>query len=102
CHLGRLNEIYDSPREAIRTIGAELVEMGRTRDNSFCCGAGGGRIWMAHPSNKEKPAEIRMREAAEIDGLEVFVVNCPKCMNMFEDAVKCGERLRTLPNAIRN
>ena len=62
--------------------------MDRTRENSFCCGAGGGRIWMADPTDKQKPSENRMHEAAQIDGLEVFVVGCPKCMNMFEDSVK--------------
>ncbi|MBA2490901.1 MAG: 4Fe-4S dicluster domain-containing protein [Gammaproteobacteria bacterium] len=88
CHLGRLNKGYDAPREAIRMLGADLVEMRRTRDNSFCCGAGGGRIWMADPADREKPSENRMKEAAQIEGLEVFVVGCPKCMNMFEDSVK--------------
>ncbi|MEZ5444581.1 MAG: heterodisulfide reductase-related iron-sulfur binding cluster [Gammaproteobacteria bacterium] len=88
CHLGRLNKGYDPPRESIRMLGAELVEMKRSRDNSFCCGAGGGRIWMPDPTDKQKPSENRMREAAQIDGLNVFVVNCPKCMNMFEDARK--------------
>ncbi|MGH8501367.1 MAG: heterodisulfide reductase-related iron-sulfur binding cluster [Gammaproteobacteria bacterium] len=88
CHLGRLNKGYDAPRESIRMLGGELIEMQRSRDNSFCCGAGGGRIWMADPPDREKPSENRMREAARIDGLEVFVVGCPKCMNMFEDSVK--------------
>lgn len=88
CHLGRLNKGYDAPREAIRMLGADLVEMKRSRDNSFCCGAGGGRIWMPDPTDKEKPSENRMKEAAQIDGLEVFAVGCPKCMNMFEDSVK--------------
>jgi len=88
CHLGRLNRGFSAPRDVLNTLGAELIEMDRTRENSFCCGAGGGRIWMADPSDKEKPSENRMREAARIDGLEVFVVSCPKCMNMFEDSVK--------------
>ncbi len=88
CHLGRLNKGYDAPRDAIKFLGAELVEMERSRDNSFCCGAGGGRIWMADPADKDKPSEHRMQEAARIDDLDVVVVNCPKCMNMFEDAVK--------------
>lgn len=88
CHLGRLNNGYDAPRDALNRIGAELVEMGRSRDNSFCCGAGGGRIWTPDPIELQKPAENRMQEAAAIEGLEVFVVSCPKCMNMFEDAVK--------------
>ena len=88
CHLGRLNRGFSAPRDVLNTLGAQLVEMDRTRENSFCCGAGGGRIWMADPTDKEKPSENRMQEAARIDGLEVFVVGCPKCMNMFEDAVK--------------
>ena len=88
CHLGRLNQGFSAPRDVLNTLGAQLVEMDRTRENSFCCGAGGGRIWMADPTDKEKPSENRMQEAASIDGLEVFVVSCPKCMNMFEDSVK--------------
>ncbi len=62
--------------------------MGRSRDNSFCCGAGGGRIWTPDPVGKEKPSENRVREAATIEGLETIVVSCPKCMNMLEDARK--------------
>lgn len=88
CHLGRLNKQFEPQRDALRRLGTELVEMGRSRDNSFCCGAGGGRIWHADPVGKEKPSEKRMREAAAIDKLDVFVVSCPKCMTMFEDAVK--------------
>ena len=88
CHLGRLNRGFSAPRDVLNTLGAELVEMNRTRENSFCCGAGGGRIWMADPTDKQKPSENRMQEAARIDGLDVFVVSCPKCMNMFEDSVK--------------
>ena len=88
CHLGRFNKEYDAPRELLRATGCELIEMPRSRDNSFCCGAGGGRIWMPDPVGKEKPAQIRMREAARIEGLEVFVVACPKDLTMFEDAVK--------------
>jgi len=88
CHLGRLNKGYDAPRESIQMLGATLVEMKRSRDDAFCCGAGGGRIWTPDPTDKEKPSENRMREAAEIQDLDTFVVSCPKCMNMFEDSVK--------------
>ena len=62
--------------------------MGRCRDNSFCCGAGGGRIWIPDPVGAEKPAQNRIREAAAIPGLEVYVVSCPKDLTMFEDALK--------------
>ncbi|SIT41451.1 Fe-S oxidoreductase [Paraburkholderia ribeironis] len=88
CHLGRFNKGYDAPRQILAALGCELVDMPRSRDNSFCCGAGGGRIWMSDPVGKEKPAQNRMHEAARIDGLEVFVVCCPKDLTMFEDALK--------------
>jgi len=88
CHLGRLNKEYAAPREVLAGIGVEIIEMPRNSSNSFCCGAGGGRIWTPDPLEMEKPAENRMHEAAEIEGIDGFVVNCPKCMNMFEDAVK--------------
>ena len=87
CHLGRFNKGYDAPRDILRLVGCELVEMGRSRDNSFCCGAGGGRIWIPDPVGKEKPAHNRMREAAAIAGLQVYVVSCPKDLTMFEDAL---------------
>ncbi len=88
CHLGRFNKGYDAPRELLALLGCELVEMGRCKANSFCCGAGGGRIWVPDPVGSEKPAQNRMREAAAIPGLEVYVVSCPKDLTMFEDALK--------------
>ena len=88
CHLGRYNNGYDAPRAVIGALGVDFVELKRSRDNSFCCGAGGGRIWHPDPVGKEKPSEQRIREAAGIDGLNTLVVNCPKCMTMLEDAVK--------------
>ena len=92
CHLGRLNGHYDEPRRVLELIGCELVEMPRCRDNSFCCGAGGGRIWMPDPAGKEKPSENRMHEAASLGNLDTFVVCCPKDMTMFEDARKTSGR----------
>jgi Fe-S oxidoreductase len=88
CHLGRFNKGYDAPREILGLLGCELLEMGRCRANSFCCGAGGGRIWMPDPVGAEKPAQNRIREAAAIPGLEIYVVSCPKDLTMFEDALK--------------
>jgi Fe-S oxidoreductase/nitrate reductase gamma subunit len=88
CHLGRFNKGYEAPREVLKLLGCDLVEMGRCRANSFCCGAGGGRIWVPDPVGAEKPAQNRIKEAAAIPGLEVYVVSCPKDLTMFEDAVK--------------
>jgi Fe-S oxidoreductase len=88
CHLGRFNKGYEAPRDLLNLLGCELVDMKRCRANSFCCGAGGGRIWIPDPVGSEKPAQNRMREAAAIPGLEVYVVSCPKDLTMFEDALK--------------
>lgn len=88
CHLGRLNKRYDAPRRVLELIGCELVEMPRNRDNSFCCGAGGGRIWIPDKPGTTKPSESRVNEAADLGGIDVFVTSCPKDLTMFEDARK--------------
>jgi Fe-S oxidoreductase len=88
CYLGRYNGVYDAPRRVIEATGCELVEMPRHGDRSFCCGAGGGRIWMDEKDVKERPSEARVREAAALDGVRSLVVACPKDVAMFRDAVK--------------
>jgi Fe-S oxidoreductase len=88
CFLGRYNGIYDAPRRVIEATGCKIVEMPRNRDRAFCCGAGGGRIWMAEGEIEERPSESRIREAAELDGVTYFVVACPKDVTMYRDAVK--------------
>jgi len=91
CYLGRYNGIYDAPRNLLKALGVETVEMERTRDRSFCCGAGGGRIWMEDVSQeKERPADSRVKEAAELQGVDTLVVSCPKDYVMFTDAVKAN------------
>ena len=62
--------------------------MPRNRDNSFCCGAGGGRIWIPDSPGAERPSENRIREAVSVGPLDLFVVSCPKDVTMFEDAIK--------------
>jgi Fe-S oxidoreductase len=88
CHLGRMNGEYDAPRQILERIGCDLLEMPRNRDNSFCCGAGGGRIWIPDPPGAERPSENRIREAVALPGVELFVVACPKDVTMYEDAIK--------------
>ncbi len=71
--------------------------MPRNRENSFCCGAGGGRIWISEPGGAERPSENRIREALALEDVDVFVVSCPKDVTMYEDAIKTtgsAERLR--------
>ncbi|HET6506988.1 MAG TPA: (Fe-S)-binding protein [Baekduia sp.] len=88
CYLGRHNGEYDAPRRILEHLGCELVEMPRNRDNSFCCGAGGGRIWIRDEPGAERPSENRIREATSLGELDYFVVSCPKDVTMFEDAIK--------------
>ncbi|MHC4974380.1 MAG: (Fe-S)-binding protein [Planctomycetota bacterium] len=92
CYLGRLNDVYAPPRRVLDALGARLVEMKRNRDHGYCCGAGGGRIWMEDaPEIKERPAENRVREAARLPGVDTFVVSCPKDLVMFLDALKTAQ-----------
>ena len=86
CYLGRHNEIYDAPREVLKSIpGLELVEMAYCRENSLCCGGGGGRIWM-ETKKGERFSDIRIEQALEV-GAEVLAVACPYCMSNFDDSV---------------
>jgi Fe-S oxidoreductase len=90
CTLGRYNGVYDEPRRVLAHAGCELVEMPRNRDNSFCCGAGGGRIWMKELKSEDaqRPSESRIDEAVGLAGIDFFVVACPKDVTMYEDAIK--------------
>jgi Fe-S oxidoreductase len=88
CYLGRHNGGYDAPRAILERLGCTLVEMPRNRDNSFCCGAGGGRIWIPDTPGAERPSENRIREAVGLGELDYFVVSCPKDVTMYEDAIK--------------
>jgi Fe-S oxidoreductase len=89
CYLGRYNGVYDAPRRVLKALGVRLVEMDRNRDHAYCCGAGGGRIWMEDVAGlKERPSESRVREAAGLHGVGTLVVSCPKDLVMFEDALK--------------
>ena len=88
CYLGRYNGEFDAPRNIITRTGSTLVEMGRCRENSFCCGAGGGRIWMDDQAMVERPSENRIREALALGGIDGFVVTCPKDTVMYNAAVQ--------------
>ena len=78
CYLGRYNQIYDAPRRVIAATGCELVEMPRCRERAFCCNAGGGQIWMEETNIRERPSENRIREALKLEGVNQFIVTCPK------------------------
>ena len=69
CYLARYNRITDAPRKLIQATGAELVDMLRHGTETFCCGAGGGRMWMMDgPETEERPSEKRIREGGRRSG----------------------------------
>ena len=86
CYLGRHNDVYDEPREVLQSIpGLELVEMANYRENSLCCGGGGGRIWEETPKG-ERFSDIRLEQALAAEA-DVLAAACPYCMANFEDSV---------------
>jgi len=87
CYLGRHNDVYAAPREVIElATGQAPSEMGRNSANAFCCGAGGGRMWMEEHSG-ERINLNRVMEALE-EKPDTICVSCPYCLTMFEDGLK--------------
>ena len=85
CYLGRHNGMYEEPREVLKKVpGLELVEMADSRENSLCCGGGGGRIWMETPKG-ERFSDLRVEQAVAA-GADVLVTSCPYCITNFEDS----------------
>ncbi len=88
CFLGKRNQIYDIPRQILQSInGLELVEMKRTRQSSFCCGGGAGRVWTEEAPSEKRPCVDRVKEALELN-VEAVATACPFCTLTLEDAVK--------------
>lgn len=87
CYLGRYNDIFEAPREALKAMpGVELVEMPRNKKEGLCCGAGGARMWMEETIGKRINVE-RVEEALD-QKPDVIAAGCPFCQTMLIDGVK--------------
>jgi Fe-S oxidoreductase len=90
CYLGRHNDVYDAPRQVLYSVGAEIIEMDRNRNNSFCCGAGGAQMWKEEEHGTERVSANRIKEAMAT-GQDTLAVGCPFCMIMLTDAAKAEQ-----------
>jgi len=90
CYLGRYNNIYQPPRQIIKSIpGIRLAEMERNRRRGFCCGGGGGHMWLEEQEGN-RINEMRTEQALET-GAQRVITACPFCLQMFDDGIKTKE-----------
>ena len=85
CYLGRHNQIYEPPRELLESAGVEVSEMPRNQERSFCCGAGGGRMWMEEKIGTR--INLNRVDEASATGAEEVAVGCPFCRVMVSDGM---------------
>ncbi|MBC7384911.1 MAG: (Fe-S)-binding protein [Cryobacterium sp.] len=95
CYLGRWNNVYDEPRAVLESVpGVTFVEMKNHHDQSMCCGAGGGRMWMEEKIGKR--VNITRTEQALDTGASIIAAACPFCMTMMNDGLKSKEKQDTV------
>lgn len=87
CYLGRHNQVFEAPRENLKSAGLTTIEMPRNEAKSFCCGAGGAQMWKEEENGTTRVNEARFAEAKST-GAETLAVGCPFCMTMMSDASK--------------
>ena len=91
CYLGRHNGIYEEPRKILKKIpGIKTLEMAKNKSKGFCCGAGGGHMWIEE-SKGRRINHVRTEHALDT-GAEVVGTSCPFCLQMFEDGIRVKEQ----------
>ena len=91
CYIGRVNGVYEVPREVLAQLKIELKEMSRSRSNGLCCGAGGAQMFKEDEPG-DKRINIERAEEAIQTGAATIVANCPFCMTMLSDGVKAADK----------
>jgi Fe-S oxidoreductase/nitrate reductase gamma subunit len=86
CYLGRYSDIYDEPRQILKALNQNNIELPRHKTDSFCCGGGGGHMWMDEAPDK-RVNERRVEEIIKA-GVACVATACPYCLTMFDDALK--------------
>lgn len=91
CYLGRANQVYEAPRELIKKLDAELVEMKSCKQRGLCCGAGGAQMFK-EPEKGDKDINIERTEQALETQPEIIAAACPFCNTMMTDGIKSKEK----------
>jgi Fe-S oxidoreductase/nitrate reductase gamma subunit len=97
CYLGRYNKIYDEPRKLLQTAGLQISEMSHSKEKSFCCGAGGGRMWLEEHEGER--INVMRTDEALATGTELVGTACPFCLTMINDGIatrEAGEKVKAL------
>ncbi|MDD2372090.1 MAG: heterodisulfide reductase-related iron-sulfur binding cluster [Syntrophomonadaceae bacterium] len=93
CFLGRHNSVYDQPRSVLKTAGCNIVEIEKSKNFGFCCGAGGGRMWLEEDAVEGyKRINDTRTDQLLVPDPEMIVTNCPFCLTMVADGVKAAEK----------
>lgn len=95
CYLGRVNQVYEAPRDVLAALDADLVEMKRSRSRGLCCGAGGAQMFK-EPERGKKDINVERTDEALETGADTIAVACPFCMTMMRDGVKAREKEATV------
>jgi Fe-S oxidoreductase len=97
CYLGRANDIYEEPRNILRKIGVNLIEMDRNKSFSLCCGAGGAQMFK-EAEKGEKEVFIERTEDALKTNAKIIATACPFCMTMLTDGLKYKNKEQEIRN----
>jgi len=91
CYLGRVNGVYEAPREVLESIDGQLVELKRSRSNGLCCGAGGAQMFKEDEPGDKRINTERVDEILATDAT-IVAANCPFCITMLQDGIKAANK----------
>lgn len=97
CYLGRANNEYDAPRDVLRELNSEIIELPRNKSNALCCGAGGAQMFK-EAEKGDKEIFIERTEEVLKSGADVVATACPFCMTMLTDGIKYKNKEEELKN----